>query len=78
MREESIDNSEAYVPPASLRCNIWSVMSDIRGDITSVHPAARRAGSWYVRDFPPPVGMTQTISRPSMFALQTLFEQSYI
>jgi len=29
-------------------------MSDIRGEMTSVHPSASVAGSWYVSDLPPP------------------------
>ena len=42
MQGQSIEHLD--VPPASLRGNISSVMSDISGDITSVHPAKRRAG----------------------------------
>jgi len=41
--------------PASRRCSIWSVISDMRGDITRVQPAVSKAGSWYVNDFPPPM-----------------------
>ena len=59
MQGQSIEHLD--VPPASLRGNISSVMSDISGDIKSVHPEERRAGSWYVSD------MLKKLHQPPQF-----------
>ena len=48
------DGGRRDKPPASVRCMIWSVMRAMRGDMTTVQPGARSAGSWYVSDLPPP------------------------
>ena len=43
-------------------------MSEISGDTTNVTPPMRRAGIWYVTDFPAPVGITPRQSRPAITA----------
>ena len=52
----------ASVMPLASRLSTWSFISDCNGEITTVSAdmfsAAIRAGSWKVRDFPPPVGNT--------------------
>ncbi|OPZ98354.1 MAG: hypothetical protein BWY72_00871 [Bacteroidetes bacterium ADurb.Bin416] len=50
----------ASVMPAFSRLSTWSFISDCRGDMTTVNPRTFspliKAGSWKVRDLPPPVG----------------------
>ncbi len=53
---------------ASSRAVTWSRWSAMRGETTTVTPSSRAAGSWYSADFPCPVGMTATTSRPDMVA----------
>jgi hypothetical protein len=52
--------------PRETSPSIWSFISEMRGDTTSVTPlGTTSAGIWYVSDFPPPVGTTESRSRPS-------------
>lgn len=48
---------------ASLRCRIWSVISEMRGEITRVQPGISNAGSWYVNDLPPPLRKQEWLLR---------------
>ena len=43
-------------------------MSAMSGDTTTVVPSSKSAGSWKQSDFPDPVGMTATRSRPAKTA----------
>src|SRR3989441_2583 len=58
----------AAARPRDLRPSTWSFMSAMSGDTTTVVPSSRSAGSWKQSDFPDPVGMTATRSRPSKTA----------
>ena len=44
----------------------WSFISAMSGDSTSVGSGRSIAASWYVRDLPDPVGMSASVSRPSI------------
>ena len=39
---------------------LWSCISEMSGDTTSVTPSCSSVGSWYVSDFPLPVGDTKS------------------
>ena len=42
----------------------WSFISAMSGESTSVGSGRSIAASWYVSDFPEPVGMSASVSRP--------------
>ena len=49
----------------------WSFISAISGERTSVGSGRSIAASWYVSDFPDPVGISASVSRPSTAARTT-------
>ena len=51
--------------------SIWSFISAISGDSTSVGVGRNAAASWYVSDLPEPVGMIARVSRPAIAARTT-------
>ena len=42
--------------PVPSKPSYWSCINDFNGSITTVTPGCNIAASWYVSDFPPPVG----------------------
>ena len=54
--------------PASRKPETWSRISAISGEMTTVSPLWRSAGSWKQSDLPPPVGMMASTSRPARMA----------
>jgi len=57
--------------PRSRRASAWSFIRAIRGLTTIVVPFRARAGNWKQRLLPDPVGMTTSVSRPSIAAWTT-------
>ncbi len=55
--------------PAARKERTWSRISAISGETTTVSPSRSSAGSWKHSDFPPPVGITASTSRPSATAV---------
>ena len=51
--------------PRARNASTWFFMSAMSGDSTTVVPGRSSAGSWKQSDFPEPVGITATRSRPS-------------
>ena len=57
--------------PRATRASTWSFISAMSGEMTSVTPPKQSAGIWKQRDFPPPVGITTSPSRPETISAMT-------
>ena len=55
--------------PRFFRFCTWSFMRAINGVMTRQSPSLASAGTWKVMDFPPPVGISPKVSRPSVMLL---------
>ena len=48
--------------PFACSASTWSFIREMRGDMTMAVPSVISAGSWKQMDFPPPVGMSASVS----------------